>query len=331
MGGRVVFMGSPAFAVPALAALVDEMPGVTVVGVVSQPDRPAGRGRKLRPPPVKRFAEARGLRVLQPRKVRDGALQAWIAGLEADVAVVAAYGRILPQAVLDTPRLGCVNLHASLLPRWRGASPIQRAIAAGDAAAGVCLMQMDIGLDTGAVLARVETPIGLDDTAETLSERLSTAGAGLLVEQLPALLAGQLTPTPQPELGVTFAPLLTKAEGEVRWDLPANQVHAQIRAMTTWPGAWTTLADSPGEKWKVFPPDMRWQEEDAGAPGEVMRVKGEAVTIACGRGALVISELQRPGRRRMGAGSAFRGARLGVGTQLSTRTQAADLGGSEAL
>ena len=316
MTSRIVFMGSPAFAVPALAALVHAA-DVEVVGVVSQPDRPAGRGRKLRPPPVKAYAVEQGLLITQPRKVRNGDLQRWLAERNADVAIVAAYGRILPQAVLDTPRLGCLNLHASLLPRWRGASPIQRAIAAGDAASGVCLMQMDAGLDTGAVLARIETPITTEDTAESLSERLSTDGATLLVRSLPALFSGQLTAVVQPEEGITYAPLLTKQEGKVPWHLDAERVHAHIRGMTSWPGAWSTLVQSPAETWKVFPPGMRVVESEPAAPGTLIRIKAERVTIACGDGALELHELQRPGRKRMGAGSAVRGARLQVGAQFS--------------
>ncbi len=314
---RIVFMGSPEFAVPALATLVDAMPDVTVVGVVTQPDRPAGRGRKLQPPPVKRFAVARGLNVYQPVKVRNGELRRWLADLDADVAVVAAYGRVLPQVVLDTPRLGCVNLHASLLPRWRGASPIQRAIAAGDTDAGVCLMQMDPGLDTGAELARVVTPILASDTAESLSERLAADAAKLLMRSLPALLAGSLDAQPQPDDGVTLARLLTKRDGQIDWQRSAQQVHAQIRAMTPWPGAWTTLSDAPDETWKVFPTDMHCVGQDGAPAGTVVAIKGEQVTIACGRDALVLHELQRPGRRRMGAGSALRGARLVVGTSFT--------------
>ncbi len=309
---RVVFMGSPEFAVPSLEALVTRAPDVRVVGVVSQPDRPAGRGRKLTPPPVKACALAHGLDITQPVKVRNGDLQRWLAEREADVAVVAAYGRILPAAVLETPRLGCVNLHASLLPRWRGASPIQRAIAAGDAASGVCLMQMDVGLDTGAVLARVETPISLDDTAATLSARLSTDAAELLLTHLPKLHAGALSATPQPDEGVTFAPLLTKADGRVPWSAAAPAVHAHVRGMTPWPGAWTTLAGAP-ERWKVFPPGLTARARDHGElPGTVLSVQGDTVTVATGDGVLDVGELQRPGRRRMAAGDALRGARLGA-------------------
>ncbi|MCO4760562.1 MAG: methionyl-tRNA formyltransferase [Myxococcales bacterium] len=315
---RVVFMGSPDFAVPALEALVGMGPGVEVVGVVSQPDRPAGRGRRLRPPPVKVCAMAHGLHITQPKKVRDGTLRKWIADLDADVAVVAAYGRILPQSVLDTPRLGCVNLHASLLPRWRGASPIQRAIASQDEASGVCLMQMDVGLDTGAVLARVVTPITANDTAATLSDRLSADGAALLVDALPKLVAGELVAQPQDDDLATLAPLLTKDEGQIPWHLPAAAVHAHIRAMTTWPGAWTRLVGGSDEKWKVFPTDAQVTGA-SGVPGTVLAVQAETVVVACGEGAIALGELQRPGRRRMGAGSALRGARLAAGAQFGAK------------
>lgn len=309
---RVAFFGSPEFAVPCLEALAASE-GVEVVGVFSQPDRPAGRGQQLRAPPVKVAAQAHGFEILQPTKMKDGTVAAWLREHGVDLAVVTAYGRILPQAILDAPRLGCVNVHASLLPRWRGASPIQRAIAAGDAETGVCLMQMDEGLDTGAVLARSSTPIGADETADALTARLSKLGADLLATSLSALLAGALPPTPQPDEGATYAPLLRKEEGFIDWSRPASAIAAQVRAMTSWPGA---SAEILGERWKIFPTGMRVASRPAGAPGTLLALDGEDAWIGTGDGAIGLAELQRPGRRRMGAGSALRGARMVVGARL---------------
>ncbi len=310
---RVAFFGSPAFAVPCLEALV-RAEGVEVVGVFSQPDRPAGRGQQLRPPPVKEAAIAHGLEVLQPTRLKDGKVAAWLREQAVDLAVVTAYGRILPQEILDAPRLGCVNVHASLLPRWRGASPIQRAIEAGDTDTGVCLMQMDIGLDTGAVLARIRITIGADETADLLAERLAAAGADLLAAQLPALLAGELRAEPQPEDGVTYAALLRKEDGRLDFARPAASLAAQVRAMTPWPGA---TFEREGETWKLFAngltPIARVHEA---VPGTVLAIDGEEAIVATGEGVLRVAELQRPGRKRMGAGSALRGARIDVGARL---------------
>lgn len=307
-GARVAFFGSPAFAVPCLTALL-RAPDVEVVGVFCQPDRPAGRGQQLRAPPVKDAALAAGLPVLQPTRMRDGTVAAWLRDQAVDLAVVTAYGRILPPAILEAPRLGAVNVHASLLPRWRGASPIQRAIAAGDAETGVSLMQMNEGLDTGDELARRVTAIGPTETADELTERLAALGAALLADALPALLAGALPRVPQPAEGVTYAPLLQKAEGAIDWRQPAAEIAAQVRAMTSWPGANTLWQ---GEVWKVFPDGMR-VEAGEGAPGTLLAIEGEEALVATGAGALRVGCLQRPGRKRMGAGSALRGARAQVG------------------
>ena len=252
---------------------------------------------------------AAGLPVLQPTRMRDGVVASWLRDQGVDLAVVTAYGRILPPAILDAPRLGAVNVHASLLPRWRGASPIQRAIAAGDAETGVCLMQMDEGLDTGAELARSVTAIGAEETADVLTERLSQLGAQLLDGALPALLAGRLVAVPQPGQGVTYAPLLQKSEGAIDWRHPATAIAAQIRAMTSWPGASTRWQQ---ETWKVFADGLR-PEAGSGAPGTLIAIEGEDALIGTGDCLLRISVLQRPGRKRMGAGSALRGARASVG------------------
>ncbi|HJK95187.1 MAG TPA: methionyl-tRNA formyltransferase, partial [Polyangiaceae bacterium LLY-WYZ-15_(1-7)] len=260
---RAAFFGSPDFAVPCLRALARF---AEVPVVLCQPDRPAGRGMRLRKPAVKVAAEELGLEVWQPTKVRKGDLAERLRALDLDVGVVVAYGRILPRAVLDAPRRGCVNVHASLLPRWRGASPIHHAIVHGDPKTGVTLMQMDEGMDTGPILAMEETPIAEDETAGTLSDRLSTLGAELLERTLPAWVDGRLEPRPQPE-GATHAGLLTKEHGRVDWSKPARAVHDHIRGMSPWPGAFTT---KDGERLKLHRAHVLEEAGQAGAPGEVL-------------------------------------------------------------
>lgn len=308
----VVFFGSPPFAVEVLRQLLDA--GVSVSAVVTQPDKPAGRGNTLTAPAVKVFAEARGIAVHQPAKVRDGALAAWLRNQQADVAVVAAYGRILTQEVLDAPRLGCVNVHASLLPRWRGASPIARAIAAQDAVAGVCLMQMDAGLDTGAVLARAELPIAADDTTPTLEAKLAALGGQLLVARWGDLLGGKLPAVRQDEAAMTYAPPLQKAEGKLDWARPAQSVHAQVRAMQPWPGAWLTTPS--GEDIKLFA-DGLLLGDGGGQPGAIVAVDRQRVWLACGQGSIGVAFLQRPNKARAPAPDVLRGMRLGAGEQLA--------------
>ncbi len=309
----VVFFGSPPLAATVLQALLDAH--IPVTAVVTQPDKPAGRGNQLKAPAVKVLALARGLQVYQPVKVRDGALAEWLRQQHAELAVVVAYGRILTQEVLDAPRLGCVNLHASLLPRWRGASPIARAIAAGDSASGMCLMRMDAGLDTGAVLARAELPIGPGDTTPMLEAKLADAGAALLLDNWSALMANRLVAQPQPLQGITWAPPLDKGEGRLDWQRKATQLHCQIRAMQPWPGAFFASAAAPAEDWKVFAEGLQLSER-SGPPGQVLAVEGPLVWIGCGDGALGVAELQRPGKGRAAAADVLRGLRLGVGGQL---------------
>lgn len=234
---RVIFMGTPDFSVPILDAIVEG--GHEVVAVYSQPPRPAGRGKKERPSPVQARAEALGLPVRHPVSLKGEDAQAEFAAFGADVAVVVAYGLILPQAVLDAPRLGCVNIHASDLPRWRGAAPIQRAIMAGDTETGVCLMQMEAGLDTGPVLQRVKVDIGPEDTAGELHDRLSDAGAEMIRSALGKL--GDLVPEPQPETGVTYAEKIAKSEAKVDWNASAPHIDGQIRGLSPFPGAWTMV------------------------------------------------------------------------------------------
>jgi methionyl-tRNA formyltransferase len=307
---RILFFGTPEIAVPSLdacAALGD------VALVVTQPDRPAGRGMTLAPPPVKVRAEALGLPVEQPTKVRTPDFAARLAALGADVGVVIAYGRILPRAVLDAPRLGCVNLHASILPRWRGASPIQRAIAAGDAETGVCLMKMDEGMDTGPVLACVRTPIDPDETSGALATRLGAIAAALLTRELGRYLAGALEARAQPDAGITTAPPIAKDDGRIDWSLRARAVHDHVRAMSPWPGAFTTSA---GGRVRVHRTSVVAESDRAGEPGTLVRAARDGARVACGEGTIAIEELQLDGKRRMTAAEALPGLRWRVGLVL---------------
>ncbi|MFK7985678.1 MAG: methionyl-tRNA formyltransferase [Sandaracinaceae bacterium] len=292
---RVIFFGTPALAVPCLEA-VHELG--EVVKVICQPDRKSGRGMKLRPPPVKERALALGLSVEQPRKVRTPAFAESLRALEADVAVVIAYGRILPRAVLEAPRTGCVNVHASLLPRWRGAGPIQWAIAHGDAETGVCLMKMDEGMDTGPIIAVARTPIDPHETAGELGPRLADMGASLLRAHLGAWVRGELDVTPQPEDGTTMAPLLTKEDGRLDFTQPAQAVHDRVRAMAPWPGAFVEVD---GEPVKVHRSEVHARDGELGMPGEVLAAGATGVDVACGVGSVRLLELQRRGKRRLAA------------------------------
>jgi methionyl-tRNA formyltransferase len=289
---KIVFMGTPEFAVPVLEALQQLH---EIVAVYCQPPRPAGRGKAERKSPVQTRAEALGLPVRHPVSLRSDDAANDFAALQADVAVVVAYGLILPQAVLDAPRLGCLNIHASLLPRWRGAAPIQRAIMAGDKETGVCIMQMEAGLDTGPVLLRKTAEIGTEDTAADLHDRLSALGARLIVEALQQLPS--LRPEPQPQEGVTYAAKIDKAEARVDFIRPAAEVDRLIRGLSPFPGAWVEIR---GERVKLLRSRLA---EGAGEPGQVLRV----FTIACGDGAVEITQAQREGKRPMPASEVLRG------------------------
>ncbi|TCM86979.1 methionyl-tRNA formyltransferase [Rhodovulum steppense] len=293
---RVVFMGTPDFSVPVLDALVAA--GHQIAAVYCQPPRPAGRGKKDRPSPVQARAEALGLPVRHPKSLKGAEAQAEFAALAADIAVVVAYGLILPQPVLDAPRLGCLNIHASLLPRWRGAAPIHRAIMAGDTETGICIMRMEAGLDTGPVLLREATPIGAQETTGELHDRLSAMGARLIVQALDRL--PELTPETQPEAGVTYADKIDKAEARVDWTRPAAEIARQINGLSPFPGAWCMAGD---ERLKLL--RARVAEGD-GAPGQVL----DRLTIACGSGAVAILEAQREGKRPMSADEILRGLTL---------------------
>ena len=300
---RIAFFGTPPFAVPALRAC--QAVG-TVVAVVTQPDRPRGRGQHVTPSAVKAEAEDAGLPILQPPKLKGTDFGERLRAMQLDVAVVAAYGRILPPDVLSAPRLGCVNVHASLLPRWRGAAPIQWAIASGDTETGVCLMQMEAGLDTGPVLAVRRMAVLAGDTAETLQQRLSELGGALVLEELPRHLAGALTPRPQPVEGVTLARLVEKEDGRVDWTRPAVELERRLRAFLPWPGAWTQLGPQLLKIWRaeVVP--------GAGQPGTVVAAHG-TLDVATGEGALRLLELQPEGKRRMTAAEFLSGHRLKEG------------------
>lgn len=299
MSTRVVFMGSPDFSLPTLRALAQYY---DVVGVVTQPDRPAGRGKQLTPPPVKELAEQLGIPIIQPPKLRRPEAMEQLHAWQPDLIVVAAFGQILRQDVLDLPPHGCINVHASLLPRWRGASPIQAAILHGDAETGVTIMCMDKGMDTGDILSQRAIPIAPDDTAATLSDKLSALGGELLIETLPAYLSGELQPQKQPEEGVTVVSLIQKADGELDFSKPVAALERQVRGFNPWPGSFT--------QWKSQPLKVHRAHRAAGqaTPGSRLVVDG-LPAIAAADGLLVFDELQPAGKRPMGGLDFLRGAR----------------------
>jgi methionyl-tRNA formyltransferase len=280
---RIIFMGTPDFSVPVLDALVEA--GPEIAAVYCQPPRPAGRGKKDRPTPVHARAEALGFDVRHPVSLKSTEEQDAFAALKADVAVVVAYGLLLPQPILDAPKHGCLNIHASLLPRWRGAAPLQRAIMAGDAQTGICIMQMEAGLDTGPVLLRRATDIGAQEITAQLHDRLSEMGAKMIVEALDTL--PDLTADPQPEDGVTYAAKIDKSEARIDWTRPAVEVDRQIRGLSPFPGAWTEIG---GERVKLLASRLA---DGQGQPGEVLN---DTLCVACGDGAIDLLRLQRAGK-----------------------------------
>lgn len=315
---RLVFMGTPELARTLLVSLAQDSRW-DIVLVVAQPDRPVGRGLQLQPPPVKREAIERGIPVSQPAKARDPHFIASLRALAPDVIVVAAYGQILPAELLAIPRRGCLNIHTSILPRWRGAAPIQWAMLEGDAETGVTLMHMDAGLDTGGIIAVQRTAIGQDDTGQTLHDRLANLGAELLGRTLQDWLDERIAAVPQPSEGVTYARKLTKEDGRLDWSLPASALDRRIRALDPWPGAYTTLnADG------APPVSIRiWQAQavsGAGSPGEVIAAHGDDLVVAAGDGssALRIFALQREGRRRMTTREFLAGTPLRTGFRLGS-------------
>jgi methionyl-tRNA formyltransferase len=306
---RIVFMGTPEFALPTLAGIVAA--GHDVAAVYSQPPRPAGRGMADKKSPVHLFAERHGLIVLTPKSLKSEPEQQAFAAHGADVAVVVAYGLILPKPVLAAPRHGCLNLHASALPRWRGAAPIQRAVMAGDTETAATVMRMDEGLDTGPICRTERVPIGPDTTAGALHDLLATQGAGLMLSALAELERGALSCQPQPSAGVTYAAKIDKAETRLDFTLPAREVHNRVRGLSPAPGAWVE-SDHMGkaERVKVLRTQL---VEGAGAPGLIL---DEALAIACGEGAVRVLEVQRSGRKPMSAGDFLRGFPLAPGMRL---------------
>lgn len=299
---RLIFAGTPEFAAQALNAIVAA--GHDVVLVLTQPDRPSGRGMALHASPVKARALAAGIEVFQPPTLRDTEAQERIRTLSADAMVVAAYGLILPQVVLDMPRFGCINIHASLLPRWRGAAPIQRAILAGDAETGVCIMQMEAGLDTGPVLLSGRLPISGDDTAATLHDKLAALGAGLIVDALAKLPLGSCA---QPETGVTYAAKIEKTEAVLDWRHSAVPLARQVRAFNPFPGALASLQGNAIKVWAAHALDV------SGAPGTVLAVDKNGIVVACGEGALRLVELQKAGGKRLPVAQFLAGTPVAVG------------------
>jgi len=310
---RIVFMGTPELAGESLNALLRE-PAFQIIAAVTQPDRPKGRDLKLTPSPVKEIALRAGLPVLQPLKARDENFIAELRALQPELIAVAAFGQILPKAILDLPRHGCLNVHTSLLPKYRGASPIQTAILNGDIETGVTIMKMDAGLDTGDILTQRSTPIRDEDNAATLHDRLAQIGAELLVQAIPDYVAGKIAPRPQPAEGVSHSKKITKEDGRIDWQQPARVIWNRIRAFTPWPGAYTFLPAQPQPALLKI-----WQAEvvsQSGKPGEVLSAGRDGIVIGCGEGALRLTTLQREGGRKMTAHEYLAGHPLSPGTKL---------------
>lgn len=306
---RILFMGSPEFAIPILEGLVAYH---HVVGVVTQPDKPAGRGLKLKPPPVKKLALSHGIPILQPESLKREETIAWIKGKEPEVIVVAAFGQILPPAVLRIPPRGCLNVHASLLPRYRGAAPVQAAILNGDQETGITIILMDEGLDTGPIVASRAIPISPDDTAGSLERKLSRLGAEILLEVLPAWVKGEIEPSPQ-EGEASYTKPIRKEDGLMNWELPAEVLARRIRAFNPWPGAFTYWKGKLLKIWKAVPAAFGIEK----APGSVFRDE-EGVKVACGQGSLLLKEIQLEGKNRMPPEEFVKGYRDFVGSTLTS-------------
>jgi methionyl-tRNA formyltransferase len=293
---QIIFMGAAELSCASLESLL-EAPGFRLLAVVTQPDRPKGREMKLRASPVKELALGRGLPVLQPERARDPAFLAELSRLAPDLIAVTAFGQLLPQTILDLPRYGCLNVHTSLLPKYRGAAPIQRAILNGEAQTGVTIMKMDAGLDTGPILAQEAAPIGPEDDSQTLHDRLGVMGARLLAQTIRQYVAGSITPIPQPGTGSSCAPKLKKQDGRIPWTEPAPAVWNRVRALIPWPGAFTFLPSQPQplllKVWRAEIVDA------SGAPGQILQADKTGLVIACGRQALRLLSVQREGGRRM--------------------------------
>ena len=305
---RLIFAGTPEFAALALKALIDA--GHDIPLVLTQPDRPAGRGMKLKMSPVKEVALAHGIDVAQPENLKTEAARQPILDAQAEVMIVAAYGLILPQVVLDMPRLGCINIHASLLPRWRGAAPIHRAIEAGDLETGITLMQMDKGLDTGAMLTRSILPIRPDDTTGSLHDRLAELGAREIVRLLPDLAAGRIHTTAQDDTLANYAAKISKEEARLDWTLSAEQLDRKIRAFNPFPGAYGLLDGNPLKIWQARP------VAGEGTPGSLLAISDGELRLACGHGALAVTEVQKAGSKRLPVTAFLAGNPMQVGDKL---------------
>ncbi len=304
-------MGTPDFAVGTLEKLVEA--GHEIVGVVTQPDKPKGRGKTMQPTPVKEAALKHGLQVYQPRRVREEAFQEILKELAPEVIVVVAFGQIIPDAILELPKYGCINVHASLLPKYRGAAPIQWAVIDGEKTAGVTIMKMDSGLDTGDMYAVAEIPLAADETGGSLFDRLSELGASLLADTLPKIASGELTPVPQPaESPNGYARMITKEDGRIDWSRPAEELERRIRGVIPWPGAFSRLNDKTLKIWKA-----EILEGDSGMePGQVTAAGKEGLTVQTGQGQIRITDLQLEGKKRMEAAAFLRGYQIEAGTRL---------------
>jgi len=310
---RIIFMGTPAFAVPTLQMLIDR--GEQVVAVVTQPDRPKGRGQQLQAPPVKELALAHGIAVLQPLKVRASEVIEKIRALAPDLIVVVAFGQILPKSLLEIPPHGCINIHASLLPRYRGAAPLNWCIINGETETGITTMLMDVGLDTGDMLLKMATPIDPEENASSLHDRLSALGAEAMAATLDLLAKGELAPQKQDDSLSCYAPMLKKELGEIDWEKEPADIKNLIRGVTPWPGAYTWLD---GKMLKVFSARLA---SGSGAAGEVLQAGKGGLEVACGSGSLVIEELQLEGKKRMVAADFLAGYRIAPGTLLAPHGQ----------
>ncbi len=305
---KLIFMGTPQFSVPILQALIDSED--EVIAVVAQPDKPKGRGRKLTAPPTKELAQKYEVPVLQPAKIKTEEFHNELKSLGPDLICVAAYGKILSKNILDLPKHGCINVHASLLPRYRGAAPINWAIMRGEAETGVTIMQMDEGMDTGDMLLVQSVPITEDDTSETMHDKLSSLGGGLILDAIELLKEGKLTPERQDDSLATYAPMLKKQDGEIDWSKPARDIFNQIRGLLPWPGAFTRLNS------KILKIYRSKVSEGSGVPGQIIESDDAIIRVATGDGTLDILELQLEGGKRLAAGDFLRGRPLSIGTQL---------------
>lgn len=310
-GMRIIFMGTPEFACPTLGTLIER--GEQVIAVVTQPDRPKGRGQQTLPPPVKLLAEQHGIPVFQPVKVRHPDAIEEIRSLEPDLIVVVAFGQILPKALLEIPKYGCINVHASLLPRYRGAAPLNWCIINGESETGVTTMMMDVGLDTGDMLLKKSTPIDPDEDTRSLHDRMSQVGAELLAETLDQLVAGGLVPEKQDDALTCYAPMLKKEDGQIDWSKDAASIKNLVRGMTPWPGAFSYLDE---KLLKVYRVELA---SGSGNPGEVLTAGRDGIEVACGEGSIIIHELQLEGKKRLPAAEFLAGCKLEPGAALGKK------------